>query len=48
MVEIKEVYPTLDSQTLNEDITKNFNGHLQSMLLALVKGRRTPYVFRCY
>ena len=38
MVEVKDVYQNFDGETIEEDIMKYYNGDLQEMLLALVKG----------
>ena len=38
MVEVKDVYQNFDGETIEEDIMKYYNGDLQDMLLALVKG----------
>ena len=38
MVEVKDMYQNLDGETIEEDIMKYYNGDLQEMLLALVKG----------
>lgn len=41
MVEIKDVYETLDSKTLDEDIIQNYSSNLQGILLGLVKGKES-------
>ena len=38
MVEIKDIYQNFDDETLEEDIMKYYNGDMQDLLLALVKG----------
>ena len=47
MVEIKDVYETFDSKTLDEDIMQNYSSNLQSILLGLVKGKEQWRHYGC-